>query len=127
MNCHIKVLRGVDRGNYAIMITRGPVGVVEFEQILDKVVDATGPLLDCKVLVDFQDSIFQFLSSDINEFAVRFDPEKWPHNKKVAFVLSSEIDQRHLAMLGEALLQMKLEFRVFYDMRDAINWLAGIR
>jgi SpoIIAA-like len=128
MNYHIKVLRGVDRGNYVIMITRGSVGIFEFEQIIDKVVDATGPLLDCKVLVDFQDSIFKFLPPDITEFVVRFDFKKWPHNNKIAFVSSPEMEQyRHLAMLIEGLLQMKLEVGVFYDMRDAINWLAAIR
>ncbi len=68
MNHQIKVLRGLDRGDYIIMITRGAVDITGFEQILDKVIDATGPLLDCKILVDFQDSIFQFLPSDITNF-----------------------------------------------------------
>lgn len=58
MNYQFKVLRGLDRGDYVIMLAHGAVDIAGFEQILDKVIDESGPLLDCKVLVDFQDSIF---------------------------------------------------------------------
>jgi hypothetical protein len=126
MNYQIKVLRGLDRGDYIIMITRGAVDITGFEQILDKVIDATGPLLDCKILVDFQDSMFQFLPSDITEFLARFDSKRWPHNNKIAFISSPKREQyRGLAMLGEGLVKMKLEVGIFYEMREAIDWLHG--
>lgn len=108
------------------MITRGAVDITGFKQILDKVIDATGPLLDCKILVDFQDSIFQFLPSDITEFLARFDSKRWPHNNKIAFISSPKREQyRGLAMLGEGLVKMKLEVGIFYEMREAIDWLHG--
>lgn len=128
MNYQIKVLRGLDRGDYVIMLARGAVDIAGFEQILDKVIDATEPLLDCKVLVDFQDSIFQFLPPDITEFLVWLELKRWPHNSKIAFISSPKREQyRDLVMLGEGLLKMKLDVGVFYDMREAIDWLSGTR
>lgn len=128
MNYQFKVLRGLDRGDYVIMLVRGAVDIAGFEQILDKVIDESGPLPDCKVLVDFQDSIVQFLPSDIAEFFVRFDPKRWPHNNKIAFISAPEGEQfRDLAMLGEGFFKMKLEVGVFYNTREAIDWLSGTR
>jgi hypothetical protein len=128
MNYQFKVLRGLDRGDYVIMLARGAVDIGGFEQILDKVIDESGPLLDCKVLVDFQDSIFQFSPPDIAEFLARFDPKRWPHSSKIAFISSPEGDQfRSLAMLGEGLLKMKFEAGVFYELREGIDWLSGTR
>jgi hypothetical protein len=126
MNYQFKVLRGLDRGNYVIMLARGAVDIAGFEQILDKVIDESGPLLDCKVLVDFQDSIFQFFPPDIAEFLARFDPKRWPHSSKIAFISSPERDQfRSLAMLGDGFLKMKLAVGIFYNTREAIDWLSG--
>ncbi|HEX2929731.1 MAG TPA: hypothetical protein VHV54_08465 [Candidatus Binatia bacterium] len=128
MNYQIKVLSGLDRGNYVILITRGPVDIPGFEQILDKIVDATRPLLDCKVLVDLQDSTFHFLPSDVADFFVRFDIEKWPHNNKIALVSAAEMEQyKHLTMLGERLVEMNLDVGFFYNVRDAITWLSNMR
>ena len=128
MNFQIKVLRGLDRGNYVIVITRGSVNIVGFNDLLDKVADATPSPLDCKVLVDFQDSTFHFLPSDATEFFASFDVEKWPHNNKVALVASPELEQyRWLAMLRDALSKAKREVGLFCDTREAISWLADVR
>jgi hypothetical protein len=128
MNYQVKVLRGLDRGDYVIMLARGGVDIAGLEQILARVTDESRHLLDCKVLVDFQDSVFQFLPSEITEFLARFDTKRWPHDNKIAFISSPEGEQyRDLAMLGECLLKMKLEVGVFYDMREAIDWLSSAR
>jgi hypothetical protein len=128
MNYRIKVLRGLDRGNFAIIITRGQVDLAGFERILDEVIDSTRTLLDCKVLLDFQDSTLQFRPSDVANFLVRFEFEKWPHSNKIALVSSPEMQQfGQLACLAEGLVRMKLEVGSFYNTRDAIDWLAGIR
>ena len=128
MNYQINVLRGLDRGDYVIMLARGGVRIAGFEQILAKIIDATESLIDCKVLVDFQDSVFQFLPSDVTEFLGRFDLKRWPHNTKIAFISAPDEEQyRHLAILGEGLLKIKLEVGVFYEMREAIDWLSGTR
>jgi hypothetical protein len=128
MNYRIKVLRGLDRGNFAIIITRGQVDLAGFERILDEVIDSTRTLLDCKVLLDFQDSTLEFLPSDVANFLVRFEFEKWPHSNKIALVSSPEMQQfGQLACLADGLVRMKLEVGSFYTTRDAIDWLAGIR
>jgi hypothetical protein len=128
MNYRIKVLRGLDRGNFAIIITRGQVDLAGFERILDEVLDSTRTLLDCKVLLDFQDSTLEFLPSDVANFLVRFEFEEWPHSNKIALVSSPEMQQfGQLACLADGLVRMKLEVGSFYNTRDAIDWLAGIR
>jgi hypothetical protein len=126
MNYQFKVLRGLDRGNYVIMLVRGAVDIAGFDQVLHKVIDESRPLLGCKVLVDFQDAVFQFLPLDIAEFLVGLDPKEWPHDNKIALICAPEGEQfRDLATLGEGLLKMKLKVSVFYNTREAIDWLSG--
>ena len=126
MNHQIKVLRGLDGGDYIIMVAHGAIDITGFEQILDELIDAAKPLLDCKILVDFQDSVFRLLHSDVTAFLAKFEPKRWPHNNKIAFICSPEGEQyRDLGMLGDGLLKMKFEVRVFYEMRKGIDWLSG--
>jgi hypothetical protein len=128
MNYQIKVLRGLDRGDYVIMLARGAVDTAGLEQILDKLIDASEPLLNCKALVDFQDAIFTFLPSDITEFLTTLELKRWPRNSKIAFISSAQSEQyRPLAMLGDGLSKMKINAGVFYEMREAIDWLNDTR
>jgi hypothetical protein len=128
MNYQLKVLRGLERGDYVIMLVRGGVDIAAFEQILDKVIDQSGPLLHCKVLIDLQDSVFQFLPSDITDFLVRFDFKRWPAGNKIALICAPDrAEYRDLVLLGEGLLKMKIEIGVFYEMREAIDWLSVTR
>ena len=68
MEVQIKTFSGLAHGNHVIVMTRGIVAIGGCSYILDKVAEATRPLLDCMVLIDFQDSTFQFLPSDIGGF-----------------------------------------------------------
>ena len=127
MNVQIKTFPGLDRGNHVIAITAGVVDSAGFRQIFERVIDATRSLLDCRVLIDLQDSTFKILPSDVREFMDRFEPANWPHNNKVALVSDSETEQyRQLVMFGEGLLKLDLKVGVFYDIKEAISWLAGI-
>lgn len=128
MSYQLKVLTGLDRGNFAIVITRGAVDFTGFERIFDQVIEATRTLLDCKVLIDFQDSTIQFMTADIVNFLARFDFQKWPHSNKVALVSSPDIQPyRQLMALSEGLIRMKLDAGVFCNGREAIDWLTGHR
>jgi hypothetical protein len=56
------------------------------------------------------------------------DLQSWPHNNKVPLVSSAEIEQyQQLAMLGEGLMNRSLKVAVFYDTKEAISWLSGIK
>jgi hypothetical protein len=128
MNYQIKILQGLDRGNFAIIIARGYVNLPGFEQILGQVIDASQKLSDCKVLMDFQEAIFQLLPSDLADFLDNFDFKKWPRANKIALLSAPEMQQyRQLVSLGEELAKMQLAVSVFHNMREAIDWLAGIR
>jgi len=125
MEYQIKILRGLDQGNYVIMFIRGSMDIAAFGRVLDKLAQATQTFLDCKILVDFQDSKCQFFPSDVREIALTFDVAAWPHGNKIALISSPDMEQyHHLGILGDCLLDMKIDVSVFYEMRDAISWLA---
>ena len=125
MDYQIKILRGLDRDNYVIMFIRGSMDIAAFLHVLDKLAEATQTFLDCKFLVDFQDSKCQFLPSDVREIALTFDVSAWPHSNKIALISSPDREQyHHLGILGDCLLDMKIDVSVFYEMHDAISWLA---
>ena len=125
MDYQIKILRGLDQGNYVIMFIRGSMDIAACRRVLDKLAEATQSFLDCKILVDFQDSKCQFSPSDVREIALTFDVSAWPHSNKIALISSPDMEQYHLlGILGDCLLDMKIDVSVFYEMRDAISWLA---
>jgi hypothetical protein len=125
MEYQIKILRGLDRGNYVIMFIRGSMDIAAFRRVLDKLVEATQSFLDCKILIDFQDCKCQFLPSDVAQIALTFDFTAWPHSNKIALVSSPDKEQyRHLVILSDCLIDLKIDVSVFDEMRDAISWLA---
>jgi hypothetical protein len=65
MDIQIKTFLGLQRGNHVIAIIGGAVAVQGLNQIFNKVIDETRQLLDCKILIDFQDSILKILPLDI--------------------------------------------------------------
>ena len=54
MDFQIKTFLGLEQGNHVIAIIGGAVAVQGLNQIFNKVIDETRPLLDCKILIDFQ-------------------------------------------------------------------------
>lgn len=125
MDYQIKILRGLDRGNYVIMFLRGSMDIVAFRRVLNKLAETTKPFLDCKILIDFQDSICQFLPTDVAAMELTFDFGGWPHTNKIALVSSPYKEQfPQLVMLNDCLLKMKLDVHVFEDMRTAVVWLS---
>ena len=55
----------LERENHVIAIIGDAVAVQGLNQIFNKVIDETRQLLDCKILIDFQDSILKILPSDM--------------------------------------------------------------
>ena len=128
MDFQMKIVRVLQRGNYVIAITRGPMDIDGFKRLFDKVIEETRPLLDCKVLIDLQDSRYQLLPAEVAELADSIDLQSWPQHNKVALVSSPEIEQyQQLAMLGEGLAKRSVKITVFYDTKEAISWLSGIK
>lgn len=123
MNYEIKVLRGFEASNYVIMFIRGSIETAAFRRAFDQLAETTQTFRDCKILIDFQDSKCQFLASEID--GLEIDLQKWPRSHKIALVSSPDKDQfRNLVSLGGYLVTMKLDVSVFYEMRNAISWLA---
>ena len=68
------------------------------------------------------------VAQQYDELADSIDLQSWPHHNKVALVSSPEIEQyQQLAMLGEGLAKRSVKITVFYDTKEAISWLSGIK
>jgi hypothetical protein len=123
MNYEIKVLRGFEASNYVIMFIRGAMDLAAFCRVFNKLGETTQTFRDCKTLIDFQDSNCKFLPCEFSTLEIGL--QKWPRSHKIAFVSSPDKEQfRHLVNLGNSLVRMKLDVSVFYEMRNAITWLA---
>ena len=64
MELNIKLLQSPE-GNHLIIIARGPIGVEALEQILRRAAETTQPLLNCKVLIDFEAAKLVLRASDV--------------------------------------------------------------
>ncbi|HEY7319887.1 MAG TPA: hypothetical protein VIE89_20130 [Candidatus Binatia bacterium] len=126
MDLQIKLFNGLDRGNHVIIITRGAVDIEGFREIFRNVVTATRSLLDCKVLIDFQEASCQLEPGDIHAFANNLRPEYWPPTNRVALVSESNSHgYRQLCVLSTFLSNREIKNAVFRDTRAAVSWLAG--
>jgi hypothetical protein len=127
MNYQIKLFRWPDKGDHIIMITRGPIDLEGFRQILKEVAQVVQPLLDCKVLIDLQDATCELTPADIDALVKGIGPDLWPHDNKVALVSPAEVEEHEkLALLVAALCHRAFRTAVFYDPKSAISWLAEI-
>ena len=70
MDLQIKLFRGLHRGDHVIIITRGSIDIEGFKQIFRNVADTTQTLLDCKVLIDLQDSTYSLELADIRALSI---------------------------------------------------------
>ena len=128
MNFKIKTFLGLERGNHVIAIISGTVAFQEIKHIFWKVADETRPLLDCKVLVDFQEVALEILPSDVAQLVKSIDRETWPRNNKVALVAAQKSEQYgQLAMLSEEFRKQDFDVGVFYSSKEAVSWLSDIR
>ena len=125
MNIQAKLLRGVD-GNYLIMVVSGLVHINGVQRVLNRVIEASRQLLDCKVLLDFQDCTFRVQSSEFTTLGKEFDFSEWPHNNKIVLVSTTSIEHcQQLALLRDALASNRIRVAAFPDTKEAINWLSN--
>ena len=125
MDLQVKLFRGLHRGDHVIIITRGSIDIDGFKQIFRNVADTTQTLLDCKVLIDLQDSTYSLELADIRAFVDNLRPEFWPPTNRVALV--SIPDPHHyseLRTLSMLLSNRAIKNAVFRDTKDAVSWLV---
>jgi len=125
MKYQIKLLRGLDQSNYILMFLQGSMDIVSLGRVFDKLLEATQSLPDCKILIDCQDCKCQVAPSELKQIERTLDLASWPAANKIAFVSSPDQGRfQELMSLSDYLLKQKVDVRVFYEMRNAINWLA---
>jgi hypothetical protein len=107
------------------MIARGLVNIEGCNEIFRKIGEMTLPLPRCKVLIDLADSKCGLQRAEIEAFVNGVEPNRWPHNNKIALVGPFDKEQYgQLQMLADCLSKRGLQMAAFYDSKVAIDWLA---
>ncbi|HJU61823.1 MAG TPA: hypothetical protein VJ864_07235 [Candidatus Binatia bacterium] len=124
MDFQIKLFSWPDKGDHLIMITRGLLDRAALKRIFEEVTTVTQPLQDCKVIIDLQDTVCDFRTAEIENFAGGLKPERWPATNKVAIVSPHNSEHDQLLVLTRHLAQLSLKIALFTDSKSAVNWLT---
>jgi hypothetical protein len=125
MDLQIKLFRWPDRGNHVIIIARGSINALGFEQMFSKIAEMIRTLPDCKVLIDLLDAILTLELADVDALARALGPELMSPTSKMALVAAQDIEQYdRLCALAAGLFKRGLKVAAFYDSKVAIDWLA---
>ena len=123
MDLNIKLLQSPD-GNHLIIITSGPIDRESLEDMICRTLEATQPLANCKVLIDFEAANLVLSASDVRTVMSRLNRGAWSHNIRIALVSSPDIDRsEQLAVLKNSLSGLGLRVGLFVDSREGVNWL----
>ena len=129
MNYQTKLFRWQGNGYCLIIITRGRLDRIAIVRILNEIVEITQPLDDCKILVDFQDTLCDCALADLSD--LKFTPETLLQigcgKLKLAILTSRHPEQQYhrVSLLKTPVSQLGIEVGVFYEEKWAIDWLAG--
>jgi hypothetical protein len=125
MRFKVKLLHWPDAGHHAVVITRGVVDARDVVNILRAITHATESLLDCKVLIDFEDAECRISASDRASVIDSVGPQPGIQRKKIALVSGARQEQHAaLIMLSAWLSACGLTVAVFHALGDATAWLA---
>jgi hypothetical protein len=124
MDLNIKLLQLPD-GNHLIIITSGLIDMESLGDIICRVVETTQPLLNCKVLIDFEAANLILGASDVSTLVGRFGVDAWPDDIRIALVSSPDSDRSgQLDVLRDSLCNLGLRVALFSNSREAVNWLV---
>jgi hypothetical protein len=126
MDFQIKLFCWQDQGNHLIIIARGIMDISAYRSLLAEIAARTGPLDECKVLVDLSDSVSKLEASKFDALVGEFANDSWPAGNRVAFVSGKSPEEYHQAYLIRiAMCARGIKAGVFRDAKVAIDWLAG--
>jgi hypothetical protein len=127
MDLQIKVFRWPNQANHVIMLARGTIDVEGFKQIFDKVAEISGPLCDCKILIDLLDAKCRLEAADIDKFFSRLSSNRSSHTNKVALVSArANKEYDHLTAISASLTKQGLKVALFENSDVAAGWLVDI-
>jgi hypothetical protein len=125
MDLKIKLLEWPDGGNYLIIITRGLINAEGFERIFGKVAETSQGLLNCKFLIDLEETTLTVEPFDTDLFVDGLGVGLRRRNSKIALVSSTDAaDSARLRALSDSLRSLGLQIAVFDDARGAVAWLS---
>lgn len=125
MDLKIKLLEWPEGGSYLILIARGLINAEGLERIFRKVAETSQGLLNCKFLIDLEETTLTVEPFDTTLFVNGLGADLRRHNSKIALVSSTDADDSaRLRALSDSLRNLGLQIAVFDDARGAIAWLS---
>jgi hypothetical protein len=127
MDLQIKIFRWPNQANHVIMLARGTIDLPGLRQIFRKAAEVSGPLLNCKILIDLLDVDCKVESADVDQCFSECSSDEVSHVSKVALVAAranKQYDQ--LATISANLLEQRFKVAVFEDSNVAAEWLVDI-
>jgi hypothetical protein len=129
MDLQIKIFRWPNQANHVIMLARGTIDVEGFKQIFGRVAEISGPLLDCKILIDLLDAKCRLEAGDIDKFFNGLSSNRLSHTSKVALVsarANADKEYDHLTTISASLAKQGLKVALFENSDVAASWLVDI-
>lgn len=127
MDLKIKLLEWPEGGNYLILIARGLINAEGLERIFGKVAETSQTVVDCKFLIDLEETTLTVEPLDTDLFVNGIGADLRRHHSKIALVSSTDAaDSARLRALSDSLRGLGLQIAVFEDARGAVAWLSQL-
>jgi len=125
MNVEIKCLSLPNAGDHAIVIVKGRFDLRGLEIVFAKLETSVSQLLDCKILIDLQDAIYDVSPVQTYNFVNGLAPDSRLTGTKIALLSKAEVQQFDMIFLLCAFLTNNgFPVSVFRDVKSAVQWLA---
>lgn len=125
MDLQIKVFRWPNQANHVIMLARGTIDLEGFKQMFWKVSEMSGPLVDCKILIDLLDAKCKLGVGDIDKFFRGLSSDRLSQSSKIALILS-RVNNHYdsLSTIRASLSKQGFKVAVFENSDVAADWLV---
>jgi hypothetical protein len=126
MDLQLKVFRWPNHRDHIAMVVRGTIDLTSIEQILSKAAELSGPLENCKILVDLTDAQCNFQPEDTDSRLSRVISGDLLRTSQIALVYGrAKNGYLELCRTIAKLSNEKFRAAVFDDPTAAAEWLVN--
>lgn len=109
------------------MLARGTINLEGFTQIFCKVAEISGPLHNCKILIDLLDAKCKLETGDVDRFFSGLGSARLSDGSKIALICARANKQYDcLCTISASLSKQGFKVAVFEDSNVAAGWLVDI-
>jgi hypothetical protein len=125
MDLQIKVFRWPNQANHVIMLARGTLDLEGFKQMFSQLSEMSGPLVDCKILIDLLDARCKLGAGDIDKVLSGLNSDRLSQGSKIALIFSRvNKDYDALSTISASLSKRGFKAAVFENSDVAADWLV---